>query len=861
MTHLPRRALTSAIPVVPAILLLALMALAAAASRAYLATGPSAGANARGAVSAIDSRAEDRGASPFTSYDVDPVRAPTPVAAKTGVADARGTFIVVFREPALAAYRGGVPGIAMPKRLSFPGGRQRLDARSPESRQYVSYLHGRQRVMEKRIAVANRAALPVRGRYQHALNAIVVDMTNAQAARVVRMPEVMLVEPYRSVTPDTDTGMALIGAPSVWSGSHPAANGAFRGEGMVLGSIDTGINFGSPSFAAIDPVDGYAHVNPLGTGNYLGTCAAGGADAGRCNNKLIGGYDMICLPPTSLCGQPNVVEDPGAGDTSGHGTHTASTAAGNHRNLVYGGHLRPIVGVAPRANIVAFDICYYDSSEQGTICPTTAIVAAFDKAVSDGLIDVINYSFSGSRTPWDDAIALAMLNAVSAGIMITTTAGNIGPDPGSVHHLEPWAATVAASTHGRGEFTVDFGLTGPNPLPAGTTSIRANESWGGTYLSAGFPANTPIRNSPTFNTTNDGCNAFLPNTFLNAIALVRAGTCSNTVKIANAAAVGAVAVVIANYYDYEYTPFTPGAVRPAIGITASQGTTLWSFVRTAISPTARIAFPLQIAINTPDAMGDFSARGPALGLDLIKPNLTAPGVSILAADAGPTVTGFESEVNVYTGTSMAAPHIAGSALLVRQARPGWTPPEVLSALMMTAHEQVVLEDNITPANPHARGSGRVRVDRAINAGLVLNEIQANFLAANPATGGNPAALNLPSMADATCAGGCSFTRTFRNTRTYGSLWRVQLVGLAGTAPALLWVPAGASASLTVTINSASLPANGSWNFGSLVLTELFTGARSDAGSELHLPIGVVVPAPPTAIAHTPQWRKTTAVDH
>lgn len=801
------------------------------ASRAVASTGATPAA--RGAV-----RAEPV----YDAFDVGGLASRPPVVPKAGVPGTPGTYIVVFREPALAAYRGGVPGIAMPKRAVSRGGRQRLDARSPESKRYVSYLHERQRALERRIATANRASLPLRGRMQHALNAIVVDMTPAQAARVARMSEVAFVEPYGVATPDSDVGPTHMGAVPVWNGSNPGAPAAYRGEGMVLGVIDTGVNIGSPSFAGVDPVDGYVHVNPLGAGNYLGTCAPGGADAGRCNDKLIGGYDMICLPPVSLCGQPHVVDDPGMSDSDGHGSHVASTAAGNQRDLLYGGVPRRISGVAPRANIVAFDICYYDSSIQNGQCPNTGIVAAYDKAVADGVVDVINYSFSGSNDPWGYSVAQAMLNAVSAGIFISASAGNSGPTAATVRNTQPWTATVAAAKHGRAEFVGEFGVTGPNPVPAQLTAIEAHEGVGGVPLTAAFPANTPIRASATFNITNDGCNPFTPNTFAGTIALIRRGTCEHTTKVNNAAAAGAVAVVLANSVPGPMYPYTPGALRPTIGISMAEGTAVWDYIRTRPTSTGRISFPLQMRGNVADALGDFSSRGPATGFDLIKPDLTAPGVSILAASAGPTIAGYESLVEIYDGTSMATPHVAGAALLIRQARPSWTPPEVLSALMLSSTDRVFLEDDVTPAGPHARGAGRVRVDRAINAGLVLHESQTNFLAANPAAGGSPSSLNLAGMADATCTGGCSFTRTFRNARTYGSLWRVQLVDLAGSAPTLLWVPAGGSAALTVAIDTASLPANGNWTFGKLVLTELFTGAQVNADSELHLPIGVAVPA-------------------
>ena len=804
-----------------------------------------------GSVTASPTREAVRGEPAFGSYDIGGVASRPPVVPKAGQPGAHGTFIVGFREPALAAYRGGVPGIAMPKRRAAPGGRQRLDSTGLEARRYVSYLRDRQRQLERRIATANRASLPVRARMQHALNGIVVDMTNAQAARVARMPEVQFVEPYGIATPDTDVGPTHIGAAAIWNGTNPGAPAAYRGEGMVLGVIDTGINFGSPSFAAVDPVDGYVHVNPLGAGNYLGTCAAGGPDAGRCNAKLIGGYDMICAPPTSLCGQPETDEQPGFGDDSGHGSHTASTAAGNRRNLLYGGHVRQISGVAPRANVIAFDVCYYNTSTFFFGCPNTATTAAFDQAVADGMIDVINYSISGGTSPWTDPVSLAMLNAVEAGIYVSASAGNNGPTPGAIGHVQPWTGSSASAKHGRDQFLFRFGIGGPGAVPPPLVTILGGEASDGVGFTTSFPPTTPIRASARFNASDDGCIPYTPNAFAGAIVLIRRGTCDFAVKINHAAAAGAVAVVLANSAGGAFSPYAPGGLRPAIGIGAEDGTAVWNFIRANLSPTARIDVPSLIQSNTADALSATSSRGPVAGLDLLKPDFASPGVRILAASAGETITGHEAAVDMFSGTSMASPHAAGAALLMRQANPGWTPIEVKSALMITATDQVYLEDDITPANPHARGAGRVRVDRAINAGLVLDETRANFLAANPASGGQPAMLNLASLADATCASSCSFTRTFRNARTYGSLWRVQVAGLTGTAPGLLWVPAGGSASLTVMIDTGALPANGTWSFGKLVLTELFSGAQVNARSELQLPIGVVVPAAGASVRFVP----------
>ncbi len=775
------------------------------------------------------------------SYDIGGLSSRPSIVPKADAPNAVGTYIVTFTDASLANYRGGMPGLAVPKHRATASGRQRLDVKSAEARGYVDYLRGRQGQMERRIAKLNGTALPVRMRMQHAVNAIVVDMTPAQAARVARMPGVSQVSPNRRREIDTDISATLMGAGPVWNGTNPGAPGPYQGEGMVVGVLDTGINFGSPSFAAIDPIDGYVHTNPLGSGVFLGSCAPGGVDQGRCNNKLIGGYDFICGAPGNMCGQANVREEPGFGDTNGHGTHTASTAAGNRRNAVFMDSTIRISGVAPRANVIALDVCYVNTTTGRGSCEDASLVAAFNQVVADGIVDVVNYSISGGESPWTEPMSQAMLSAVNAGIFVAASAGNAGPGASTLGHDEPWTTTVAAAQHGRGAFTLMMSVTGPAPVPADLAPLILNQSTGGAQIQITIPGTTPLRISAGINTANDGCSAFPANAFAGTIAVVRRGSCNFSDKVNNAAAAGALAVIIANNQAGVIIPSTPGTGIPAFSVTQTEGDALRDFGNANPSATAQITYPPVGRPNTPDALASFSSRGPSAVADLIKPDITAPGVSVLAAYAGTTLTGSESLVNTVSGTSMSSPNIAGTALLVRQARPNWTVPEVKSALMMTATDTVYKEDLVTLADPHARGAGRARVDRAINAGLVLNETGANFLAANPASGGNPGALNLPSMADATCASSCSFTRTFRNARTYGSLWRVQLVGLNGTAPSLLWVPAGASASLTVTIDTTGLPASGSWNFGKLVLTELFTGVQVNTNSDLQLPIGVVVP--------------------
>ena len=758
----------------------------------------------------------------------------------------RGTFIVLFNEDSLSTFQGGTAGIQMPPRYLGKSGKSRIDLQSLEAKNYLGYLQGRQLQMEDQMAGTIGRTLDVRQRMQHAVNGVVVDMSLDESARIAKLPGVRLVEPYREYVADTDVGPTLIGAPIAWSGADPFGAPAVQGEGIVFGIIDSGINFGSPSFAPIDPVDGYTHSNPLGAGVFLGTCAAGQVDEGRCNDKLIGGFDFVCNAPGNQCGVANVREEPGFGDTNGHGTHTASTAGGNRRNVVFSGAPVRISGVAPRANIIAYDVCYTNTSTGQGLCPNVSTVAAINQSVIDG-VDVINYSIGGGVQPWTEATSLAFLSAADAGIYVAASAGNSGPAANSMGHHEPWVSSTAASLHSRGGFGILMQVTGPTPVPALLQPVVLLEGAGGVAFSATLPGTTPLRVSPGLATTNDGCSPspYTAGQFTGAIVVIRRGTCGFAEKTNNAAAAGAIAVVIANNAAGGIIPTVTGATIPAFGTTQANGNAIATFVSAnPTTATAQVSFPAVGLPAAADSIAGFSSRGPAANFDLIKPDVTAPGQDILAAVSGTTISGSEQVLALYSGTSMSSPHNAGAGALVRQARPTWTPMEIKSALMMTATTAVTMEDAVTPANPFVRGSGRIRVDRAIKAGLVMNETTANFQAADPGTGGNPQTLNLASLGDNNCFPTCQFTRTFRNPQTSGSLWRVAVVGLPGAVNTqLMWVPAGASRSITVTINGAALPANGSFNFGTLSLTKLLSGAQTDANAALSLPIGVAVPPP------------------
>ncbi|MGH8082390.1 MAG: S8 family serine peptidase, partial [Lysobacter sp.] len=375
--------------------------------------------------------------------------APSPQRAVSGLETQTSRYIVLYKEAPLSTYHGEVAGLPAPQRLAGAQnansasaakstGDGRVDVRSAQARNYVQHLDRVQRDHESGIRALLGRPLNIERRMQHAVNGVVTRMSQNEAARIAKLPGVELVEEYREYPLATDVGPQLIGAPALWH----AAPVNYRGEGVVVGVLDTGINFGSPAFAAVDDT-GYHHVNPNGSGNYLGTCAPGGADEGRCNDKLIGGYDFVCGPPGNTCGVPGIREEPGFGDTNGHGSHTASTAAGNAWTANFKGRDIRISGVAPHANIIAYDICYTNIATGQGSCPNTSAVAAVDQAIADG-VDVINYSIGGGASPWGESVSLAFLNASDAGIFIAAAAGNSGPGASTMGHQEPWTSTTAA---------------------------------------------------------------------------------------------------------------------------------------------------------------------------------------------------------------------------------------------------------------------------------------------------------------------------------------------------------------------------------------------------------------------------------
>ncbi len=367
-----------------------------------------------------------------------------PVIAELGQLNKQGKrrYIVRLKEPSVARYNGTNRFAAIPRRAD-----NKIEVNSTAVSTYVNHLKQQQNTFLNDLSAQFNRPVNALLSYQFAINGLAVDLTTVEASVVKQNVAVISVRPDRLYRLDTDAGPTLIGANNVWNGVVPSV-GIALGEGIVIGILDTGVNFDHPSFADVGD-DAYDHTNPLGSENYVGVCDPSNSeqfiDTYLCNDKLIGGFDFI----NGLVPDDGSFDIPGPEDENGHGSHTASISAGNviftaEANGVTG---ITISGVAPHANVIVFDVCFNSISSDG--CAGAAAIAAVDQAMADGLVDVINYSISGGIDPWNDDVSLAFLSATDSGIYISTSVGDSGPGAGTLGHLEPWTASVGASTHDR----------------------------------------------------------------------------------------------------------------------------------------------------------------------------------------------------------------------------------------------------------------------------------------------------------------------------------------------------------------------------------------------------------------------------
>jgi len=754
------------------------------------------------------------------------------------------TWIVRLTEPPLARYAGGLAGLEPTHARTL--GRRKLDPRSSASRAYLRFLDRRHDRIRASIEARCGRAVPVLRRFRAAVNGMAVGLSETEAGLVRGGPGVRDVVRDTADAPDTDRGPLFIRADEIWPGGSTGAD--TMGEAIVIGILDTGINGAHDSFANPGPLDGYTHTNPLGNGVFLGRCALRPWQPDyypHCNDKLIGAYSFS--------------SDDDPEDEDGHGSHVSSIAAGNPLsvlgpvvNTVNPSLVYSISGVAPHANLVMYEVCAPDP----VLCTTSARVAAVDQAILDGVVDVLNHSIGNDGAPWTNLVSEAFFDATEAGIFVAQSASNDGPDPATVNSgTAPWTASVANQSHDRIHANTLTDLTASGGL-ADISGSSLSAGTGGPFEIV-YAGDQDV-GGQTFPLCGDGPSVFPPDGssnpfpagfFTGKIVICDRGTYARVEKGFNVALAGAAGYILANDASTGDWLVADDHYLPSIHITYTDGVALKAWLG-AGGP----AFTGEITEAAPDtdpAFGDIlessSSRGPHPNApEVIKPDLSAPGTAILAA----VESGFGGdEVDFLWGTSMASPHVAGAAALLRAVHPTWSPAEIKSALMLTAKAVVLKEDGITPGDPFDRGSGRVHVGDAARALLVMNETGANFQAADPAVGGDPTTLNLASLADPGCDETCDWSRTFRNRS--GGFVEFDVVQSAG-GPDLILTPdvtnftlaEGASQVIQFTAAVLSCPPGGcgpsaDWMFGEFEFQVRSSPLGSGSNLDLHVPVAII----------------------
>jgi subtilisin family serine protease len=691
--------------------------------------------------------------------------------------------------------------------------------------------------------------------YDVVLNGFAMRLTASEATRLQHTSGVLHVwqsESFKTDTISTPAFLGLDGTGGVWDKQF--GDPAHAGEGVIVGVLDTGFWPESPSFAPLpDPRPDAAAI----AAKWHGTCDPGSdpnpAHRIACNNKVIGArwYNAAGLSSSV----PDEFLSPR--DRNSHGSHTASTAAGDHgaNAVINGVSVGAASGMAPAARLAIYKIGWQqpDGTASGS---TEDIAAAINDAAADG-VDVINLSFSGSRSVIVDPVELAFMFAADAGAFVSASAGNSGPAAGTVAHNSPWITTVAASTHDRSftrTATLGNGVTYTGPgvgaaVPSAPLVYAAD---------VGLPGVSATATRLCFSDADSATPGIQPaldpaKVAGKVVACDRGGNArvDKSLAVRNAGGVG---MILMNpspnslNADFHFVP--------TIHVDNVTRTAILAYISSAgAGATASLSAATQLKVEAP-AMAAFSSNGPALagGGDLLKPDITAPGVDVIAAVSPPGDNG--NSYDAFSGTSMSSPHIAGIAALLIGKNPGWSPMAVKSALMTTASQTdnagkpIVGPDGVSNATPLNFGSGHVTPAAAFDPGLVydsglvdwvrygcgINQMQLVFAPSvcNSFGSINASNLNYPTLAVGSLAGTQTLTRTVTNVARRAGTYEVKVAAPAGTAvtvsPTRLVIPPGQSRSYTVKITRTTA-ALGAWTSGSLTWVETNGNGNGNGNSQ------------------------------
>ncbi len=802
------------------------------------------------------------------------------------------TYIVQLRDPAAAEIHAANFGSLAAASGQPLRSAVRFDQNSASVQSYTRRLVAAQ---DRVIARVGPGTQKIHS-YQYSLNGFAARMTPVQAAKMESMPEVLAVweDEIRPLTTNfSDDFLELFDSDRGLRGPL-----GLDGEDVVIAFIDSGIVPDHPSLQDSRQSgpracrSTWADVTFLGQwlcrehksapevmlyeppADWNGACEAGdGWTEDDCNNKLIGA--RYYFDGAVASGPIDSGEFFSPRDVDGHGTHTATTGAGNRTDAsAFGTLLGRIEGIAPRARVAVYKACWLRPGTTRATCNTSDLARAIDDAVADG-VHIINYSVGNTRRDVTAPDDMALMAATKAGVLPVVAGGNEGPALGTIGSPAgaPWVITAAASSRD-GEFAVEAMQVDTPASIAGRYAVR--EASFTPALSTAGPIEGQLvlvddgddtLDDGNPGTTIDACEPLVNGSDIDGnVAFIERGGCEFVTKIRNAEDAGATGVVVFNIAGDPIVMTRisiPTEVNiPAIMVGQADG----NLFLDELDAGERLDVVLNKSLfltekETGNKLGSFSSRGPAPIQDVLKPDVTAPGINILAGFTPDAANSNSGENFGYlTGTSMAAPHVAGVAAMLKQANPDWSPSVIKSALMTTARQDITLQNSDQLANPFDFGAGHIEPNSSIDPGLVYATSNDEYDAVacgidSPAVDAarcadlrsqgfsfSAADMNQPSIAAARVIGQQTLTRRVTNVTDVSETYIAEIESPPGmrasVSPASLSVGPGQSASFDITLQYESGPLD-LWRFGSLTWVSDQHRVRSPIAAR---PASLIAPA-------------------
>ncbi|XVF53195.1 hypothetical protein PTKIN_Ptkin05aG0080800 [Pterospermum kingtungense] len=678
--------------------------------------------------------------------------------------------------------------------------------------------------------------------YKHGFSGFAAKLTESQAKMVSELPGVIHVMPNRFHSLQTTRTWDYLDISSY--ASFNLLHDTNMGDGIIIGLLDTGVIPESKVFndEGLGPIPA----------RWKGHCQSGQLFNGTtdCNRKLIGakyfidGFLAENNQPFNTTDSPDYMSPR---DSFGHGTYTSTIAGGSFvANASYKGlALGRARGGAPRARIAMYKVCWNVPRGQ---CSSADILKAFDEAIHDG-VDVLSLSL-GTQIPLfaevdeRDGIAIGSFHAVANGIPVVCAAANDGPAAQTVHNTAPWIITVAATTLDR---------SFPTPIILGNNVTILGQAWYAGkeigYTSLVYPENPGLRpalagvcESLSFNHTSADGKVVLCFTTVSSRSAV-------TSAVSTVRAAGGVGVIVAKNPSDVMGP--SGDDFPCVVVDYELGTQILFYIRSARSPTVKIS-PSKTLVGKPAStkIATFSSRGPSsITPAILKPDIAAPGVSILAASS-PLDPFMDSGFALHSGTSSATPVISGIIALLKAKHPNWSPAAFKSAIVTTAWktdpfgEPIFAEGSPRKlADPFDFGGGLVNPNKAANPGLVYDMDTDDYVHYLCSVGYNDSAIsqlvgraiscpsakpsildvNVPSITIPNLRNSATLTRTVTNVGPPKSTYKVLVeppIGIAVTVkPDILYFHSTSQKISFQVIVTTSHQVNTGYYFGSLTWTD------------------------------------------